>query len=94
MRITFLLPQLQTLPQRRLFLFRLRLYQKAKLSKAFFPSLLRQMYPSPRTAPALSKRIPLSDSAPPVATTCIFKWRAKSRIYSASAVLVDTRRKM
>jgi len=32
--------------------------QKAKLSKGFFLSLLRQMYPSPRTAPALSKRIP------------------------------------
>ncbi len=77
-----------------LFLFRLRLFQKAKLSKGFFLSLLRQMYPSPRTALALSKKIPLYVSAPHVATTCIFKWRAKSRIYSASAVLVDTRRKM
>ena len=66
--------------------------QKAKLSKGFFLSLLRQMYPFQRTA--LTKRIPLSVSAPRVATTCIFKWRAKSRIYSASAVLVDTRRKM
>jgi len=72
----------------------LRSSQKAKLSKGFFLSLLRQMYPSPRTALALSKKIPLYVSAPHVATTCIFKWRAKSRIYSASAVLVDTRRKM
>lgn len=89
MRITQLLPQQTLLLRLLLFLF-----QKAKLSKGFCLSLLRQMYPSPRTAPALSKRIPLSVSVPPVATTCIFKWRAKSRIYSASAVLVDTRRKM
>ena len=88
MRITpLLLPQL---------LRPLRLYssQKGKLSKGFFLSLLRQMCPSQRMGMSPSKRIPLSVSVPPVATTCIFKWRAKSRIYSASAVLVDTRRKM
>ena len=89
MRITFLLRLLRLRFRLRLLL---RSSQKAKLSKGFFLSLLRQMFPSPRMLP--SKRIPLSVSAPPVATTCIFKWRAKSRIYSASAVLVDTRRKM
>lgn len=52
MRITLLL----LYPQ--LLLFRLRLYQKGKLSKGFFLSLLRQMCPCPRTAPALSKRTP------------------------------------
>lgn len=53
MRITWWQPLLPlSLPP----LLLLRSKQKAKLSKGFFLSLFRQMYPYPRTLP--SKRIP------------------------------------
>ncbi len=51
MRITWRPPLLLLL-----LLLLLRRIQKAKLSKGFFLSLFRQMYPYPRTLP--SKRIP------------------------------------